>query len=93
MFCHPAWAAFSYSSGPPDAIIVGTQSTGGLYCSEVSPCILPGKVTVDEGLGEYLALGDVVELLLQDVLLDLLKVLDVLVVGQLQGDHSYVTYT
>ena len=48
-------------------------------------------MTVDEWLGEDLALWDVVELLLQDVLLDLLKVLNVLVVGQLQGDHSYVT--
>ena len=71
-----------------------SQSTGGFYRSDGSPCklcIVPGKVTVDEGLGEDLALGDVVELLLQDVLLDLLKVLDVLVVGQLQGDHSHVT--
>ena len=58
----------------------------------LSLCIVPGKVTVDEGLGEHLALWDVVELLLQDVLLDLLKVLNVLVVGQLQGDHSHVTF-
>ena len=48
-------------------------------------------MTVDEWLGEDLALWDVVELLLQDVLLDLLKVLNVLVVGQLKGDHSHVT--
>ena len=47
-------------------------------------------MTVDERLGEDLALGDVVELLLQDVLLDLLKVLNVLVVCQLQGEP--VTY-
>ena len=48
-----------------------------------SEAMSPGKVTVDEGLGEHLALWNVVELLLEDVFLDLLEVLDVLVVGQL----------
>ena len=37
MFFHPAWAAGSYSSGPPAARTVGTKSTGGFYYSSLSP--------------------------------------------------------
>ena len=42
-----------------------------------------GKVAIDEGFAEHLALGDVVKALLDDVFLHLLKVLDVLGVSQL----------
>ena len=38
MFCQPACAVGSCSSGPPAARIVGTKSTGGFYRCELSPC-------------------------------------------------------
>ena len=39
MFCHPAWAVGSYSSGPPVVETVGTKSTGGFHQQDVSPCM------------------------------------------------------
>ena len=38
MFRHPAWAAGTYSSGPPAAKTVGTNSTGGFHQRDESPC-------------------------------------------------------
>ena len=38
MFRHPAWAVGSCSSGPPPAVTVRTQSTGGFYRPDWSPC-------------------------------------------------------
>ena len=38
MFHHAAWAVGSCSSGPPAAGTVGTQSTGGFYQPDRSPC-------------------------------------------------------
>ena len=39
MFHHAAWAVGSCSNGPPAAGTVGTQSTGGFYRPDVSPCM------------------------------------------------------
>ena len=33
-----AWAVGRYNSGPIDAMNNGTKSTGGCYCTELSPC-------------------------------------------------------
>ena len=38
MLHHAAWAVGSCSSGPPAARTVGTQSTGGFYRPDRSPC-------------------------------------------------------
>ena len=42
MFCHPASAVGSYSSGPPVARTVKTKSTGGFYHPDWSPCKVNG---------------------------------------------------
>ena len=52
MFCHPAWALGSFSSGPRAAKSVGTKSMRGFYLSDGSPCSLHWKLqTTDSQTG------------------------------------------
>ena len=46
MFCYPAWAVGSYSSGPSADGTVRTKSPGGFYQADVSPCILSGVSSI-----------------------------------------------
>ena len=52
MFRHPAWAVGSYSGSPATAGTVASESTGGCYQGDVSPCRACLECGDEEGVPE-----------------------------------------